>query len=298
MEYEFKSPCKIKLLLNILGKRPDGFHDLETIFLPVQIHDRLVFSAGESGIQLTCSDIHLPIGPENLVQRAAQAFFQAAGIPPGIRIHLEKKIPVAAGLGGGSGNAAITLRALNEIFNQPLDRAKLHELAAGLGSDVPFFLYDQACLGEGRGERLSPLGRLPALEGSHLLLIHPGFGVPTAWAYQQLAKYPDAQNGIPGRAAQLAKRLSTGTLKDARSDFFNALEAPVLPKYPFLALVREFLAEQGATVSLMSGSGSSLFAILPGKLQAESLRENFQCRFGLAWNAVVPLSGPEFRQPV
>ena len=183
------------------------------------------------------------------------------------------------------------MRALNEIFNQPLDRAKLQDLAADLGSDVPFFLYDQACLGEGRGERLSPLGRLPALEGSHLLLIHPSFGVPTAWAYRQLAKYPDAQNGVPGRAAQLAKKLATGTLKDARSDFFNALEAPVLPKYPFLALVREFLAEQGATVSLMSGSGSSLFAILPGKLQAESLRENFHCRFGQAWNAVVPLSG-------
>ena len=131
----------------------------------------------------------LPTDGQNLVHRAATAFLQAAKITGGVRIHLEKKIPLAAGLGGGSGNAATTLLALNELFDQPLAPEKLHELAAALGSDVPFFLQNRPALATGRGEKIQPLEDFPALRGKAFLLIHPGFGILTAWAYQALARF-------------------------------------------------------------------------------------------------------------
>src|SRR5579863_10225852 len=137
---EKSSPCKVNLLLNILGKRPDGFHELETVMYPIQLCDHLVFSRAGSGIQLTCTDSTLPVDSRNLVHRAATNFLHAIGTTEGLRIHLEKKIPHAAGLGGGSGNAATTLLGLNELFKNPLPPVKLHELAAALGSDIPFFL--------------------------------------------------------------------------------------------------------------------------------------------------------------
>src|SRR5690348_14420857 len=137
MRLEKKSPCKVNLLLNILGRRADGFHELETIMQPVRFCDELAFQRGGSGIRLSCSDQSLPAGPANLIYSAADKFLITAGISEGISIRLEKKIPLAAGLGGGSGNAATTLLALNELFAQPLSKEKLGELAASIGSDVP-----------------------------------------------------------------------------------------------------------------------------------------------------------------
>ncbi|HZL77263.1 MAG TPA: 4-(cytidine 5'-diphospho)-2-C-methyl-D-erythritol kinase, partial [Candidatus Limnocylindrales bacterium] len=151
MRLEKSSPCKVNLLLNILGRRPDGFHELETVMQPVNFCDELAFERGGHGIRLSCSDTTLPVDARNLVFRAAADFLAAAKISDGVKIHLEKKIPLAAGLGGGSGNAATTLLALNELFNQPLALAKLDELAAALGSDIPFFLYGKPALAIGRG---------------------------------------------------------------------------------------------------------------------------------------------------
>src|SRR6266566_4718620 len=130
---EKDSPCKVNLLLNILGKRADGFHELETVFHPVNVCDHLRFARAGHGIQLTCDEPTLPTDGSNLVHRAAAKFLEAAKISAGVKIHLEKKLPLAAGLGGGSGNAAATLLGLNELFGQPLPPEKLHELAASLG---------------------------------------------------------------------------------------------------------------------------------------------------------------------
>ena len=135
-----KSPCKVNLLLNILGRRPDGFHELETVMQPVNLCDELAFERTASGVQLTCSEPSLPTDAGNLVHRAATAFLERGGITAGVRIHLDKKIPMAAGLGGGSGNAATTLLALNDLFERPLAAEALQEIAARLGSDIPFFL--------------------------------------------------------------------------------------------------------------------------------------------------------------
>jgi len=290
MTVEQLSPCKINLLLNILGKRPDGFHELETVLYPIDLCDRLRFARRGQGIQLACSDPHLPVDGSNLVFRAAEAFAQAAQIKEGIRIDLEKHVPLAAGLGGGSGNAATTLLGLNTLFGRPLSAARLAELAANLGSDVPFFLQRLPALATGRGERIQPLEFFPALRGRFVLLIHPGFGVPTAWAYQQLAHYPEALHGQSGRAERLISLLRAGDFSAAQAHFYNGLEAPALGKYPVLALFQEFLHDCGAPVARMSGSGSTTFALLPDRSTAEDLRARFKARFGDCWAEVVPLA--------
>ncbi len=285
-----KSPCKVNLLLNILGRRPDGYHELETVMQPVNLCDRLTFERSGRTVKLSCSNAALPVDVRNLVHRAATSFLSAAKINDGVRIHLEKKIPLAAGLGGGSGNAATTLLALNELFDQPLTALKLDQLAAAIGSDAPFFLQSRPALATGRGEIIRPLGDFPALRGRAFLLIHPGFGIATPWAYQNLARFPEALNGQPGRAQKLIAGLQAGDLGAASAEFYNALEAPALEKFPVLALFQEFLRTNGALAALMSGSGSTTFAIAENTGAADALAEKFKSKFGPnCWTAVVPV---------
>jgi 4-diphosphocytidyl-2-C-methyl-D-erythritol kinase len=281
--------CKVNLLLNILGKRPDGFHDLETVLQPLPLHDRLEFSSTAAGVQLTCSDPSLPTDSNNLVWRAATQFLAQTGIE-GVRIHLQKLIPVAAGLGGGSGNAAATLLGLNELFGGPLSSEALNAIASSLGSDVPFFLQRDPALATGRGEVILPLDPFPALRDAFILLVHPGFGIPTPWAYRQLAAFPEALRGQTGRADRLVSHLRGAGLPEAGKGFYNALELPAFRKFPLLALFKEFFLEQGAAGALMSGSGSTVFALAGSRAAAEALLERFQSRFGLNyWTAVLSL---------
>ena len=285
-----KSPCKINLLLNVLGKRTDGFHEIETVMQPVPLCDELELKRGGNGIELTCNERSLPLDSSNLVRRAADVFLQTAEISEGVTIHLQKQIPVAAGLGGGSGNAANTLLGLNELFDGPLTIEQLDRIAASLGSDVPFFLQSGPALATGRGENIEPLDRFPALQGVFALLIHPGFGIPTAWAYQALAKYSVPLQSRPGRGQKLISLLRSGDLKTAAKEFYNSLEAPVLNKYPLLALFQESLRSNGATATMMSGSGSATFALVEGQDAAAALLERFKSKFGEnCWTAIVGL---------
>jgi 4-diphosphocytidyl-2-C-methyl-D-erythritol kinase len=291
---EKASGCKVNLLLNILGKRPDGFHELETILHPLPLCDHLTFQRAGAGLKLTCSDRLLPVNSKNLVFRAAALFANAAGLGPaeGIRIHLRKHIPVAAGLGGGSGNAAATLLALDELFGHPLPLSTLEQLAASIGSDIPFFLQDRPALATGRGEIIRPLDFFPALRGAVFLLVHPGFGISTPWAYQQLARFPAALHGTPGRAGRLVALLQNG-LEAAAAGLYNSLEAPALCKYPLLELFQEFFRQNGAPATLMSGSGSTTFALTPTRAAAETLLDKFKAKFGPAfWTAIVPSQAP------
>ena len=289
MTLEKLSPCKVNLLLNILGRRADGFHELETIIHPVKVYDRISFSRQGQGIQLTCSNPMLPADSRNLVYRATAMLLERAKIQDGVRMHLEKNIPLAAGLGGGSGNAATTLLGLNELFGGPLKPEQLKELAASLGSDVPFFLQSKPALATGRGEKVEALEPLPALRQAWFLLIHPGFGISTAWAYGQLPRFPAALNGTPGRAHQLRSLLQAADLSAVGAALYNALEAPALEKFPLLALFQEFLRQAGAAGALMSGSGSTTFALAQSQQAAEELLEKFKTKFGAtSWLALVP----------
>ena len=287
---EKESPCKVNLLLNILGKRADGFHELETVFHPVKLCDRLSFSRARAGIQLTCSDPHLPVDSTNLVHRAASAFLAATKINDGVCIHLTKQIPMAAGLGGGSGNAATTLLGLNELFGSPLGLEQFHAIAATLGSDVNFFLQSKPALATGRGEKVESLEDFPAMRGAFAFIIHPGFGISTPWAYQNLARFPSALNGTPGRARKLIALLQRADLAAAGAEFYNSLEGPALEKYPVLALYQEFFRQQGAAATLMSGSGSTTFALFTRRETAEKALEKFKPRFGEhCWTSIVPI---------
>jgi 4-diphosphocytidyl-2-C-methyl-D-erythritol kinase len=287
--HERNSSCKVNLLLNILGKRPDGFHELETVMQPVKLYDFLSFRRAGSGVQLSCSDPGLPVDSRNLVHRAATGFLDQAGINDGVQIHPEKRIPLAAGLGGGSGNAATTLLGLNDLFGQPLTPPQLNSIAASLGSDIPFFLQGNPALAIGRGEHVTSLEFFPALREAAFLLIHPGFGISTAWAYQELARFPDALKGTPGRALKLVEMLQTTDLATAGAAFYNSLEAPALEKYPLLALYQDCLRTEGAAAVLMSGSGSTTFAIARDIAEARRLEDQVKAKFSPCWTAVVPV---------
>jgi len=281
MSLVLQSHCKVNLLLNILGKREDGFHELETIIQPVPLFDELRIELVGEGIELTCSDPRLSVGEDNLVHRAASLFLKKIEAD-GVRIHLQKILPLAAGIGAGSSNAAFTLRGLNELFDKPLNADELHEMAASLGSDVPFFLQDNPALATGRGGTVKPLEPIAALQGRGLLLIHPGFGVSTPWAYQALAAIPEAY----GHEGQAAAMLQAGEL----NGFYNSLETPVFQKHTVLPVLKNFLTENGALVALMSGSGSTTFAITSDRPAAEALRAQYHKRFGQAgWSATVAL---------
>ena len=264
---EIRSPCKVNLVLNILGKREDGFHELETVMFPVPFFDRLTLAPATSGISLTCSDPSIPADDRNLVFQAAQRFFNDFSVNEGVAMHLDKRLPHQAGLGGGSANAAVALRALNEMFGGPFDERRLSEMAATLGSDVPFFLSNQPALATGRGELIESLGRFKLLDGATMVLVHPGFGVPTGWAYKELSMHPDLMDGERGRARKLAEAFERGD-ESGWEMLFNAFERPVFAKYPLLQLMATGLKGLGAKGAMMSGSGSAVFGVFAEREKA------------------------------
>lgn len=272
------APAKINLSLEILGKRPDGFHDLRSLFLPISLVDELTFERA-AAFSFTCSDPSIPADDSNLVVRAARLF--GNGTLPLVTLHLQKNIPHSAGLGGGSSDAATTLLTLNELTETPLSFAELEKMAAQLGSDVPFFLHRSPAWCEGRGELVRPI---EIAQDFHILLFKPPFGVPTPWAYQNLA----ASRPLPGIPME-SQSTSIGML-------VNDLERPVFEKYLILALVKKFLFEQSETLgALMSGSGSTVFALTQEKIAAETLHAKLLVEFGENnWTAIVTPWKPDF----
>ena len=264
---EFLAPAKINLSLRVLGRRADGFHDLESLMCPVSVFDTLdVTLRAAGGLEFTCDDATLPAGDDNLVVRAARLFCDRAGIEPHARIALTKHIPHGAGLGGGSSDAAATLLALDRLLATQLSLETLAAMAAELGSDVPFFIYQSAAMIRGRGERVEPVAFPHALP---LLLIKPPFGVPTPWAY---SRWKDACE-IP-EVPYAAQAFPWGEL-------VNDLERPVFEKYIFLADVKRWLLGQPEAVgALMSGSGATVFAVLRSKEDAVPLGERVAQEFG------------------
>jgi 4-diphosphocytidyl-2-C-methyl-D-erythritol kinase len=264
---QFLAPAKVNLSLRVVRKRDDGFHEIDSIFAPVSVFDRLdVELLDEGELTLTCDDPTLSVGEENLVVRAARLFCTEVGVEPQLRIHLEKHIPHGAGLGGGSSNAAVTLLALNQLFRTELPRETLLSLAADLGSDVPFFILGRPARARGRGEKLEPIEfshRLP------LLLIKPPFGVPTPWAYR---RWRDSHE-LPG--------VRYSAQPQPWGELVNDLERPVFEKHLFLATLKTWLLEQPeVSGALMSGSGSAVFAVLHEIDSAGALGSRIAEKFG------------------
>ena len=260
------APAKINLSLEIKRRRDDGFHEIETLMAPISLADRLTIERADKheGIDFSCDDAALPAGEDNLVVRAAKLFQKSTKTSGGIKISLEKKIPHGAGLGGGSSDAATTLLGLNKLFETRLAQKNLIELAAQLGSDVPFFIAQSAAVCRGRGEIVSPLELPVALR---LLLVKPDFGVPTPSAY---GRWKDSRE-LSG--------LDYTPQEFCGAHFTNDLERPVFEKFVLLAYLKTWLRQQPEIgTALLSGSGSTVFAVLRDGVDAEKLdariREN------------------------
>jgi 4-diphosphocytidyl-2-C-methyl-D-erythritol kinase len=267
--------AKINLGLRILGKRPDGYHDLETLFLQIDLADRLFFEKTARGrFDLTCNNPDIPVDASNLCSRAYRLIAGAANRQIGVRLHLEKNIPAGAGLGGGSSDAAITLIALNRLFELNLSNDTLYQLATHLGSDVAFFLAGGLCSGRGRGEILEPLTGLPKF---WILVVTPPVVVSTAWAYQNY-------NKLGLTKTQKNRKLPSSNIEQLTGQELaeicqNDLETAVFEKYEELAAIKEQLKNSGAFVSSMTGSGSAMFGLFNTQQEAESRKQLFKnCR--------------------
>ena len=247
---QVSAPAKINLFLKVLRRRPDGFHEIETFISPISLCDQIKIDKNKrgQGISFRCDDPSVPRGGENLVVRAANAFFAAKQTKPAVSILLKKKIPHGAGLGGGSSDAAAVLLALNQLFAAKLSRQKLAKLGSTIGSDVPFFIFESAAICTGRGEIVTPRKLTEQLS---ILLVKPDFGVSTPWAY----KHWQNSRELPG--------ISYGQQDFRGEKFHNELERPVFEKFVFLARIKTWLLEQKeVAAALMSGSGSTIFAVV------------------------------------
>ena len=241
-------PAKVNLYLKVVGRRPDGYHDLVTVMQPLTLADELVLTPRAADIILDCNRPDLPVDKNNLAIRAALAFQEATSESFGVHLRLTKNIPVAAGLGGGSSDAAGVLRGLNRLRGQPLDDNRLGRLARRLGADVPFFLLKGPALGEGIGDRLSPL-KLPA---DWFVLVNPGFEVSTAWVYAGLE---------PPFEAPDESVLNRLTHEHPARWLHNDLETVTLSRYPILGDLKQLVLAEGALGTLMSGSGPTVFGM-------------------------------------
>lgn len=273
------SPAKINLYLRIVGRRPDGYHELETLMLPLDFGDEITLSSKESGLTLECDNPSLPTDDSNLALRAAKRLAERYGVKQGAKLVLTKRIPLAAGLGGGSSNAATVLLGLTRLWAVRADDAILHELAAGMGSDINFFVAGGAAVCRGRGELIEPVScKLSA----SVLLVNPGFGISTKWAYEGWAKAA-AESRLtvsPPQVSLLVRALAEDDLAGVSRSLFNLLEAPSIRKFPVLDLIKKAMCNDGASGALMSGSGATVFGLFANAQAAEASARRVREQFG------------------
>ena len=260
-----KAYAKINLGLEVLGKRPDGYHEVAMIMQSVGLHDIVKLSRREEAITLSCDRTDLPCDPSNLAYRAAALLRQEFGATPGVHIELTKRIPLAAGLAGGSTDAAAVLKGLNRLWRLALSPVELEQLAARLGSDVPFCLWGGTSLATGRGEILTPL---PDFTGHGVVLLNPPLQVSTAWVY---GNYRGAAGNRRRDISSLRHSIEQQDFLAVAGALFNNLETVTIPAYPQVAAIKEQLLQAGAAGVLMSGSGPTVFALTPDQASAGEL---------------------------
>jgi len=277
----YSAPAKINLCLHVLGKRADGYHLLAMAMQRVDLCDRIrVRLADGCGVRVTCDGLELAAGEENIAARAARLVLVEAGQERAVDISIEKNIPVAAGLGGGSSDAATVLLALDEMLGLRLGKQRLMEIGLQLGADVPFFIFADPAWATGVGELLEPLPPLPPV---YYLLVHPGFAVSTGWVYQSL------RLTISDEVANLP-RFSAGSSAEIVDQLHNDLERVTVEAYPQIAQVKQQLLEKGALGSLMSGSGATVFGVFDDFEMAHRAGDVLAAQFGWKTFPVRPLT--------
>jgi 4-diphosphocytidyl-2-C-methyl-D-erythritol kinase len=257
-----KAPAKLNIRLKITGRRADGYHELVSIMVPVDLFDLLEFRRIPGGnIVLSCKGIPLPDGEDNLVYRTARSFYARTGVREGVSIELVKKIPVAAGMGGGSSDAATTLMALNELWSRPLSESELHQLSIELGADVPFFLVGKPSLARGIGEILEPLETWP---GCWFVIVRPPLAVSTSWVYGNL------KLELTTNEYEYIKKALNHTPISISQILENDLERVTAARFPIIETIKKSLLRAGAQGALMTGSGPSVFGVFESADEARA----------------------------
>ncbi len=290
---QVKARAKINLTLDVLGKRPDGYHEVETIMQTIELHDVVVLEEAEHGIDVTASNPLLPGGESNIAYRAARLMMDEFGIKKGIRIRIDKNIPVAAGLAGGSADAAAVMKGLNRLWGLGLSQEDLLTKGALLGSDVPFCIRGGTALARGRGEIIHSLPDVPEI---WLVLVKPSLEVSTAEIYKNFR--PERVTRRPDTRAMI-NALQTGDLRRIIENLANVLESVTLERYPAVLQLKRVMEESGLPMPLMSGSGPSVFGIAEDRVAAEKAAERLKAQMPGVFvevSRMYPAEQQEFRE--
>jgi 4-diphosphocytidyl-2-C-methyl-D-erythritol kinase len=254
-----KAPAKVNYLLDVIRRRPDGYHDLRMVMQRVNLCDEISITLTETpGIKVSCGRNGVPDGPGNIAWKAASSLLDLCESNQGVEITISKHIPVAAGLGGGSSDAATVLMGLNELLNRGLSDQRLMEIGVSLGADVPFFIFKKTALAEGIGEELTAMPDMPT---AWVLLVNPGIHVSTAWVYKNLQ--------LTNRGELNKLPVSYRTLNEVCSIFANDLETVTIPSFPVIAEIKSAMLHCGAMGAMMSGSGPTVFGLYGNRKSAE-----------------------------
>ena len=268
------SPAKVNLHLRVLRKREDGYHDIATLMQRISLYDEMIFSPADHGITVSCPGSTLPENENNIVYRAADALLSRSSCRPGIHITIRKRIPIAAGLGGGSSNAATALMTINDLLGLHYTTAELMKIGAGIGADVPFFIFGKTAWAFGIGDRLRTAGQVPLI---WYVLINPGFEVSTKMIYENL-------NFRLTKRAVRYKCLEFYTVDHLIKGLHNDLEKVTLVHHPILQHLKNLLLQNGALGALMSGSGPTVAGIFAEEEEAAKANEALRCIGGKEWS--------------
>jgi 4-diphosphocytidyl-2-C-methyl-D-erythritol kinase len=278
-EVELDSYSKINLTLNILAKRQDGYHNIETIMQSINLNDRVFIKEEKEGIKIKCNHPQVPIDAQSLAYRSAEKILSRYRITKGVKIEIDKKIPLASGMAGGSANSASILVGINKLFTLNLSNEDLRGMGEELGMDVPFCIQNGTALAYHRGEKVTPLS--PVNPPLWIVIINPGLEIPTKWAYNNLDLSLIKREKNNTKA--MLKALKEGQARGIAKNLFNSFEELIIKKYPEIGKIKDRLIEEGALGALMSGSGSTVFGITQNKEQASKIYKKLKSEYKSIW---------------
>jgi len=280
-EMVITSYAKINLVLNILNKRRDGYHEIETIMQSVNLADNLTITK-EEGIKIECNNPQIPVDKGSLAYQSAEKILQKYKIKSGVKIRIDKRIPVASGMAGGSANSAAILVGINKIYNLNLSVEDLRRIGEELGMDVPFCLQNGTALAYNRGEKIIPL---PPIEPPlWLILINPDLEISTQWAYHNIDLVGNSKRGGDKMKAML-QALKKGIPREIAQNLFNSFEEMIIKRYPEIEKIKSNLMKGGALGALMSGSGPTVFGIMQNKEEALKAYKKLKSEYRSIWLA-------------
>ena len=280
-EIKIDSYSKINLTLNILSKREDGYHEIETIMQSINLADKVIITKtrDDEGIIIKCNHSQVPVDNQSLAYKSAEKILKKYGIEKGVKIEIDKKIPLASGMAGGSANSATILVGLNKVFDLGLNNKELRGIGEELGMDVPFCIQNGTALAYQRGEKITPLS--PIFPPLWIVVINPGIRISTQWAYFNL-NLKQAKNK-KNHTKNMLKALNKGSPQEIAKNLYNSFEGLVIKTFPEIGDIKDNLINKGALGALMSGSGSTVFGIAQNEKEAISIYKKLKQRYNLIW---------------